>query len=336
MLWANRFQFCAEESERQMLVNRRLVKLAARLLLIMATGCMALAQTTGNKPSSPRPLSGETMDTVYLNHFFLTVDAESYNAIQSSAFLRDEFAPFEQRTTVRQDLTYTGSYFYGAHTYFEFFEAGRASGRVLGASGIAFGVEAPGASLRLKPRLEAAFKMPVAVRPITRRVGDRDLDWFYMTTADGTQPSLLQTWVMEYRDSFLNDWYGELKPATRGITRAEILERYTARLGENDKRRQKLLEDVIEITLALPDAEGARLLKACEAFGYRATNSAGKTRCAGPGITLTLIAPNSYVRGIIAVKFSLRHAKQGQKTYRFGKSVLQFNDDRTALWTFQS
>ena len=319
-----------------MLVNRRLVKLAARLLLILATGAMALAQTTGNLPSSPRPLSGETMDTVYLNHFFLTVDPESYNAIQSSAFLRDEFAPFEQRTTVRQDITYTGSYFYGAHTYFEFFEAGRASGRVLGASGIAFGVEAKGASLRLKPRLEAAGKMPVAVRSITRRVGDRDLDWFYMMTAEDQQPSaLLQTWVMEYREGFLNDWHGELKPATRGITRAEILERYTAKLGENDKRRQKLLEDVIEITLALPEAEGARLLKACEAFGFRATDSAGKTRCEGPGITFTLIAPNSEVRGITAVKFSLRHAKQGQKTYRFGKSVLQFNDDRTALWTFQ-
>jgi hypothetical protein len=276
------------------------------------------------------------MDTVYLNHFFLTIDAESYNAIQSSPFLRDEFAPFEQRTTVRQDITYTGSYFYGAHTYFEFFEAGHGSGRALGASGIAFGVEAMGASLRLKSRLETALAMPAAVRSITRRVGDRDLDWFYMTTADGTQPSLLQTWVMEYRDSFLNDWYGELKPATRGITRAEILERYTARLGENDKSRQKLLEDVVEITLALPDAERARLLKACEAFGYQVTAGAGQWRCLGPQVTFNVVAPNSAVRGITAVKFSLRHAKPGQKTYRFGKSVLQFNDDRTALWTFQS
>jgi hypothetical protein len=319
-----------------MLINRRLVKLAARLLLLMATGCMALAQTTGNMPSLPRPLSGETMDTVYLNHFFLTIDAESYNAIQSSPFLRDEFAPFEQRTTVRQDITYTGSYFYGAHTYFEFFEAGRGSGRALGASGIAFGVEARGASLRLKPRIEAALAMPVAVRPITRRVGDRDIGWFYMTTAEDKQPSLLQTWMMEYRDSFLNDWYGELKPATRGITRAEILERYTAKLGENDKRQQKLLENVVEITLALPDAERARLLKECETFGYRVTAGTGQWRCLGPQVTFNVAAPNSEARGITVVKFTLRRAKPGQKTYRFGKSVLQFNDDRTAVWTFQS
>jgi Family of unknown function (DUF5829) len=323
-----------------MLANRRLIKLAARLLLIMTVGSMAagsLAQTTGGGPSSPRPPSGETMDTIYLNHFFLTLDGESYQAVQAAAFLRDEFAPFEQRTTVRQDITYTGSYFYGAHTYFEFFEAGRGSGRTVGASGIAFGIEAAGASLRLKPRLAAALETPVGVRPITRRVGDRDLDWFYLTTAEDKQPSpLLQTWVMEYRDSFLNDWYGELKPATRGISRAEILERYTAKLGESDKQRQKLLENVVEITIALPEAERARLLKECETFGYQVTAEARGWRCRGPQVSFNVSAASGDVRGITAVKFSLRHAKQGEKTYRFGRTVLQFNDDRTAVWTFQS
>jgi Family of unknown function (DUF5829) len=298
-----------------------------RLAGMVVVGCMALAQTTGRVPT---PASGETMDTVYLNHFFLTLDAESYQAIQAAPFLRDEFAPFEQRTTVRQDTSYTGSYFYGAHTYFEFFEAGSGLGRMTGASGVAFGVEAAGASQRLKPRLEAALGVPMAVRPITRRTGDRDVDWFYMTAA--AQPSpLLQTWMMEYREHFLGDWYSELKPTTRGITRAEILERYAAKIGEDDKRPQKLLEDVTEITLALPDAERHHLLKMCEAFGYRIR---GETRCEGPGITFVFVAAKSEARGITAVKFSLRHAKPGQSRYRFGKTTLQFNADRTAVWTF--
>ena len=319
-----------------MLRKPRLISLAARLLLIAAVGGLALAQSTGRAPSPPRPPSGETMDTVYLNHFFLTLDRESYNAIQSSPFLAGEFAPFEQRTTVRRDITYTGSYFYGAQTYFEFFEAGGGLGRTVGASGVAFGVEAPGASLRLKPRLADALAVPVAVNPVTRRVGDRDVDWFYMTTADDRQPSaLLQTWVMEYRESFLNDWYGELKPATRGITRAEILERYTAKIGEDDQRRQKFLENVTEITFALPEKERGRLLKTCEAFGYQVRAETGQSRCLGPQVAFNFVAPTHDVRGITAVKFSLRSAKQGEKTYRFGKTVLRFNDDRTAVWTFQ-
>lgn len=308
---------------RYMLNKRQLIKLAARLLLIVA-----MAQAA--KPASA-PAPGETMDTVYLNHFFLTLDAESYKAIQASPFLRDEFAPFEQRTTVRQDISYTGVYFYGAHTYFEFFEAGSGGlGRMPGASGVAFGVEAVGASLRLQQRLQAALGVPVAVRPTTRRTGDRDVDWFYGTSDQQPSP-LLQSWVMEYREHFLDDWYNDLKPATRGITRAEILERYVAKIGEADKRSQKLLEDVIEITLALPDAERRHLLKMCEALGYRAT---GETRCEGPGITFVFVAPKTDVRGITAVKFSLRRAKSGQSRYQFGKTTLQFNADRTAVWTF--
>ncbi|MFL6276180.1 MAG: DUF5829 family protein [Blastocatellia bacterium] len=306
--------------------KRQLIKLAARWLLLVTMACTVTAQTTGRVPAF-----GETMDTVYLNHFFLTLNAESYKAIESSPFLRDEFAPFEQRTTVRKDLTYTGSYFYGAHTYFEFFEAGRGLGRIVGASGIAFGVEAVGASLHLKPRLEKTLALPVAVLPITRRIGDRDVDWFTMTNAAQASP-LLQTWVMEYREHFLDDWYGELQPTTRGITRAEVLERYAAKIGEDDHRRQKLLEDVKEITLALPEAERRHLLKMCAAFGYRV--AAGEMRCEGPGIAFTFVEPKGEPRGIIAVKFSLRRAKAGEQRYRFGKTVLQFNADRTAVWTF--
>ncbi|HJQ27596.1 MAG TPA: DUF5829 family protein [Blastocatellia bacterium] len=308
---------------------RQRINRAALLLLTVAMVCAAMAQTA--KPTSARA-SGATMDRVYLNHFFLTLDGESYQAMQASPFLRDEFAPFEQRTTVRQDTTYTGIYFYGAHTYFEFFGAGSDGiGRIVGASGVAFGVEAAGASRRLKTRLEAALGVPVAFRPITRRTGDRDVDWFYMTDPPLPSP-LLQSWVMEYREHFLDEWFGELKPATRGITRAEILERYVAKLGEQDRRAQKLLEDVIEITFAFPAAERVLFLKMCEAFGYRVS---GKPWCKGPGITFVFVTPKDGVRGITSVKFSLRHRKSGQARYQFGKTTLQFNADRTALWTFQ-
>ena len=307
-----------------MRILRHVINLALRLLLTVVMVSAAMAQQT--RPAPPRTLSGETMDTIYLNHFFVTIDAESYKAIESSPFLRDEFAPFEQRTTVRQDITYTGSYFYGEHTYFEFFEVGKSLGREMGAGGLAFGVEALGASPRVQARLKAALDSPVAVMPITRRVNDHDVNWFYMTTVPPTQ--LLQTWVMEYRDSFLQDWYAELRPATRGITRAEILERYAAKIGEGDKRRQKLLEDVVEITFALPDAERGQLVKVCEAFGYRVVNAPSGSRCEGPQVAFNLATPTGTARGITAVKFSLRHEKQGEKLYRFGKTVLRFNDDR--------
>ena len=80
---------------------------------------------------------------VYLNHFYVTVDPATYASIISSDFLRTRFAPFELRTTVRTDSTYTGAYFYGRNTYFEFFDSGKEH-RVPGDSALAFGVELPG------------------------------------------------------------------------------------------------------------------------------------------------------------------------------------------------
>jgi hypothetical protein len=318
---------------RQVLNPKRLLKLAARLLLVAVMVSAAAAQQTRPAPAPPRTLPGKTMDTVYLNHFFVTLDPDSCKAIESSPFLRDEFGPFEQRTTVRKDITYTGSYFYGEHTYFEFFEVGQGLGRTIGASGLAFGVEAVGASQRLRGQLERMFGVPASVTPVTRRVTDRDVNWFYMTT--GPLTTLLQMWVMEYHYKFLQDWYGELEPTTRGITRAEILERYAAKIGEGDKRRQKLLEDVIELTIALPERDQVLLMKTCEAFGYRVVATPSGSRCEGPQVAFNLVAQPAAARGITAVKFSLRRAKQGEKVYRFGKTVLRFNDDRTAVWTFQ-
>ncbi|HKS43122.1 MAG TPA: DUF5829 family protein, partial [Blastocatellia bacterium] len=129
-----------------MKANRHFVNRATiTFLLLFTMSILTFAQAATFEPSAK-----ENMTPVYLNHFFLTLDPQTYKEIWDSPFLKDEFATFEQRTTVRADMTYTGIYFYGRRTYFEFFEAGTASGRAEGASGI----EAPGASDQLKERLE--------------------------------------------------------------------------------------------------------------------------------------------------------------------------------------
>jgi hypothetical protein len=94
--------------------------------------------------------AGERGPVVVLNHFYVVVDPSTYAAARHSAFMTGQFAPFEARTTQRNDMSYTGIYWYGRHTYFELFEPG-AQGPV-GASGLALGVEEPGASAVVKQR----------------------------------------------------------------------------------------------------------------------------------------------------------------------------------------
>jgi len=93
--------------------------------------------TAGDDESTPK---------VYLNHFFLNVDSSTYKDIVASDFIKNEFAHFEERTTVvNNDESYTGAYVYGENTYFEFFEESNSQDFMpIGlTSGMAFGVEKP-------------------------------------------------------------------------------------------------------------------------------------------------------------------------------------------------
>src|SRR5215211_6887011 len=108
-----------------------------RKALLIVTAIFLLGST------SARQNNMKLSFPVYLNHFFITVDSATYKVIESNNFLRGQFAASEQRTTVRTDKTYTGLYFYGTNTYFEFFDDST-SGYKLGDSGLAFGVDKPG------------------------------------------------------------------------------------------------------------------------------------------------------------------------------------------------
>jgi len=315
-----------------MKTNRHFASRAATIfLLLLATNIFMFAQAATFEPQAK-----ENMTPVYLNHFFLTLDPQTYKEIWDSPFLKDEFATFEQRTTVRADMTYTGIYFYGTRTYFEFFEAGKSSGRAEGASGIASGIEAPGGSDQLKERLESLLKIKAGKTTITRKMNDKEIPWFHSVGGNfADRTPMLQTWTMEYHKDFLNDWYPDLSPKTRGITRREILERYTAKLGDNEKRKQKYIDDVIEMRLALDEKGRSQFVKEREAFGYKITSDASQTICEGPEIKYIVTKQTPESVGITAIKLSLRKNKSGQKVYRFGrKSVLQFNDNRTATWSF--
>src|SRR5262245_26357091 len=92
---------------------------------------------------------------VPLNHFYLSLDPDTYAAIDNHKFLQTEFAVFERRTTVRADKAYTGIYFYGIHTYFEFFDSSTQTEFKRDSSGLAFGVERPEALKSLQARLTA-------------------------------------------------------------------------------------------------------------------------------------------------------------------------------------
>lgn len=264
--------------------------------------------------------------TVYLNHFFVVVDATTYSTLQDSAFVTSDFAPFEKRTTSRNDKTYTGIYWYGRHTYFEVFEP-EAQGPV-GASGVALGVEGAGESSAVKAAWATALG-EADTGLITRKTETGEAPWFEMTSAQ-TAEGALRVWLMEYHGDFLARFYPDLTPA-RGISRAEVLDRYVAKIGRSALRERALVKDVVGLELALEPAERDRLSKHLRAVGWSVEEEKDAVALRGPeGVFLRVSAAAPGRRGITEAIFSLQ-AKAEPRTSRLGSAVLEIEPDRARL-----
>jgi hypothetical protein len=140
---------------------------------------------------------------VYFNHLYVVTDDEAYRALVDSPFLRDGFGVCEERTTTRPDRSYTGLYFYGAHTYFEFLKPDSTAGYAPGSSGLAFGVEATGATGELAERLKTA-KIASFSASIQRDLGGTSMPWFeILGISRATTRSCLDLFSVEYDPAFL-------------------------------------------------------------------------------------------------------------------------------------
>ena len=271
------------------------------------------------------PASAGDGPAVFLNHFYVVVDAASYEAARTSPFLTREFAPFEARTTLRNDKSYTGIYWYGRRTYFELFEPGEQG--PAGTSGLALGVEEPGASAAVQRRWKEALGT-AGGGLVTRKTETDEVPWFEMSYA--AEIPGLRVFLMEYHRDFLARWYGTLTPA-RSITRADVLDRYVAKIGQSDRREQALLEDVTALTIALPAAERETLVKQLRALGWTATDQADAVVCRGPeSERLRLVTPVGARTGIVEVEFSLRHPV-AKATHRVGSAELRIEGESARL-----
>lgn len=261
---------------------------------------------------------------VFLNHFFLTLDKATFRAVKEQSWLRTAFAPFEERTTRRSDTTYTGIYFYGRGTYFEFFEEGSEPGKVKGASGIAFGVQQHGAAKEL------AALLPDQTL-ITREVNGQVIPWFHSAAPAGVRrEDFFRTWVMEYHGGFLNQWYPNLPPEhPNALSRRAVLDRYVAKIEESQHRNDFLMKDVSAIEINLPSATAAAFKKVMEGLDYQFTGDTAT----GPEIRIT-VRSEPPPHGIRLVTFSLQRSVPSDIELTIGASKLALGTRGQAVWTF--
>jgi hypothetical protein len=269
---------------------------------------------------------------VFLNHFYVVLDSSTYNAIEEDDFLRKHFAVNEKRTTTNAEMSYTGLYFYGINTYFEFFDIGNSPKGQVGDSAIAFGVDQPGATKILREKLGSSLEPNV--KSVTRLYQGTQVPWFFMATSRSfPYESGLSCWVMEYHPEFLANWNAQPKETNRGITRKEILRRYSEVLPPVD---EPYLEDVDGLTVAVDAPERSSLIDFCLQLGYQVERRETEDVVAlnGPDFVLLLIRATKDVRGIREIKMRMRNPPGREKQHQLRQSTLKFAGS-SAIWSFR-
>jgi hypothetical protein len=267
-----------------------------------------------------------------LNHLYIILDSATYKAIGQSTFLRNEFAPTEERTTTRTDMSYTGLYFYGTNTYFEFFDVANQAIGKLGDSAIAMGADQLGAMEAIRTDLSSEFLVGEA--PITRPFAGKQVPWFYMAVPRSfPTDSGLRFWIMEYHPRFLSEWNAQSDGSDKGVSRKQILQRYAAVLKESPAR--PYLKDVVALSLAVGESTRKRLVEVSELLRYRQKVEGTTTVLQGPDIELRLVPQTAEVRGVQQITMRVDRRPEKETEFRFGpRSVLSFGKDGLATWSF--
>ena len=280
----------------------------------------------------PFELQSAPAPRILLNHFYATVDRATYRAIAADTFLQQQFAPFEERTTVRSDSTYSGLYFYGDQTYFEFFEENQ-GGRKPGDAGLALGSEDPGGSAWLKAQWG---KLRPSINTMTTRQLDGSaIDWFETTSFQETRERSLveglRVFGMQYAPGFVAKWHEE---SAASIAQRDILAAYCAKLKMAKLRETSLLENVTHVTIASPEAGIRTRAAQLEAAGWSNKSSEKGLVSKGPNFTVDFRFATRIV-GVTEVEMSLKHSSP-KSSRSIGKTELEIRSNRRAIWRIHS
>ncbi len=244
---------------------------------------------------------------VYLNHFYVVVNQETYDAIKDSHFLSSQFAVFEERTTSSTiQQSWSGLYLYGANTYFEFLLAGSLGGMRTGDCGIGFGNDKEEDQEALGSRIAEHANVECTSYLMNRAIDGEHVPWFFVIEPTKTEKlPWFDVWTMQYHPEFLLKWHGDLHPRNGGVTRKAVLERYKAKILGEDVAPCRQFADITKLTLALPKKELTMLSAWLQALGYRRQEGGPDIVFAGPDVVFHLRPESKGQRGIVAAHLSV-------------------------------
>lgn len=292
--------------------------LMAAFLLLSQPGCT----TRSDEEHTPR--TDSVPRAPGLSHFYIVLDAETFDAIKQSEWFSGQFAavdtglPEFDMPAPESDRLYVR----GRETYLELLGPENRFKEPVGKVGIALGADAPEDLDDLERRWKGLPDGDVLRTRVHWTKSEPHVPWYDVVQHAATSSN---SHVVIWGTTYLPEFIPWLHPGSSGTSRKEYLApRY---------KRERVLRDVSGLVVAVPPDLRKQLARQLEAVGFSREDSAQGVTFTGSGWHLVLDDQPGVAYGLVSVRMEInRDAIPADSRRRFGKSVLEMGASGEALW----
>jgi hypothetical protein len=301
------------------------------LVAALLVGCSATRHCPSVSVQANQAVKQPPTASVRLNYLYLTLDAETFEAISESAFMRNQFCRFGQSTAaVVRRQGWSATYLLGEDTCVELLAPGGPEANIEGNGGICFSTVNTGDINVIYDNLRNRLGPDARKGIRTFNTGEKNVPWFsYVSSHGGREIPPLVTWVTE-QDASFRDSLGY-----RSSQRATPPEVEAAAAQDKTVSDKRLLRDITGVTLVLTQAELDRLAAELSAYGYVKRQAADLTIFSGPGFEVRVAISDNPEYRIRSLSCALTGEPNVPAQIEFGgKATLTLAENAAATWTF--
>jgi len=255
---------------------------------------------------------------IFINHVYLVLSSNSFEAIKDNAFLNSQFANVEHKNLAsNNDLKWEGLYIRGENTYIElFYPQGEAQFSKKGNSGIGLGTDKVGDINLVYVNLKNTAAN-ISKNKFTRTVEGKEQVWFtYVTQKDSFIAPYLSLWLMEYEPSYCG---------SKDITRKTYNKPYY--------EPSKLFKNISGLTIAIEVGSQENFINLLNNSGYVCSQiSEAHYKCQAHDFTIEIIPQTPTQKGIQKIDLALNTSVKPQ-SHKLGDAILTL-EGSSGTWKF--
>ena len=258
-----------------------------------------------------------------VNHLYVALEEEDYQAVLESEFLREEFSVLQELTQTSDSAgTWTAVYLMGRKAYLELLGSNGPEGVEVGFAGLGLSSQTLGQLDVVYGRLREVHGEAVSryLESIPGEGNDVPLYWTVTMAGDEDWPTF-NCWMMEDHEDRPVDYLGVERDAAGFAPRGRQMVAAVGFMSPTASLAEVLFDDVtgIEVTASSSDAEALELMLVAAGFDH--TSGDDIERFVGSRCKIVVRKSDQPRYGITSIRFSLSRHVDHEVRLELGESL---------------